>query len=371
MGRRARPRRREVLAVVVLFVFALVLKSNYPHVELSSRGSLSQRGKYDIDKSIDIEHSANVRLTLCVPKTGTSALEWITQALFDHFSGVTGGEAVAVKKYKKHALKWKKNVLRLDVNGKHYADVNRDAPELGVASAKSFCLKFHIPAYSDKAFDRISHVKAYPNVSKAVKNWKGPSSPKQLFFTTFRDPIATTVSWVYYRKGKIGMTSLSNHIIGNDLCADTAADMALRYRLVTEFLPSRGYDMQPLFFEDMRQHPKEFIRDYADMLGLRVNEEIIEKTMEETSVEHMKKVQRSFKQDPGNHSKEEYSGLSGTGLNARKVRKAEVKGYVKELNEKALRYCRRAAAFHLPKVLREKWGFTDVEVVRPIDSSDD
>lgn len=361
-------RSREVAAVTLLFVCALVLKANYPHVDLSLRKPEQVSYTYSFDSNIDLTGSANVRLTLCVPKTGTSALEWITQSLFDHFSGVAGGEAVVVKKYKKHALKWRQNVLRLDVNGKHYADVNRDAPELGVASAKAFCLKTHTPAYSDKAFRRISHLQAYPNAS-AQKS--GEKAGRQLFFTTFRDPIATTVSWVYYKRGKIGMSSLSNHIMGNDLCADTAADMALRYRLVTEFLPSRGYEINPLFFEDMRQRPKDFIKKYAESIGLRVNEEIVTKTMEETSVEHMKQIQRSFKRDPGNHSKEEYSGLSGTGLNARKVRKAEVKGYVNELNEKALRYCRRAAAFHLPKALRERWGFTDVEVVRPLDSADD
>ena len=305
---------------------------------------------------ISLRESAECKLVLCVPKTGTSAVEWIAQSLFEHIHAALGEDTVAVKKYKKHALKWDSKTLRLDVFGKHHGILRTDAPEIDVTAAAVECVKQKIPGHSDECLQRIKGLKGYPRAPEEV--------PKMVFFTTFRDPIATAVSWVYYRRGRIGMNPLSNYVMHNQLCEIDSAELALRYRLVTEVLPDLGYSIHPLFFENMRLKPDEFITEFAGYMGLTINEEILALTQGETSLEHMKKVQRMARKTPGNFSKETYSGLSGRGPNARKVRKGAVQAYIEELNEKALRFCRRQAFFHLPQKLKDFWGFADPKLAK-------
>mmetsp|Transcript_10072 Transcript_10072/g.12097 ORF Transcript_10072/g.12097 Transcript_10072/m.12097 type:complete len:375 (+) Transcript_10072:317-1441(+) len=308
----------------------------------------------DEDALVDFHGgSSYTRLTMSIPKTGTSAIEWIAQSIFSNFKTEwerqnknKAGAPVVKNSFKYHQMDFNGKYVVFDVHGKH--DTSKIEPSHSIHTHK-VAVKVaheHIPAWSDEAFFRVPHVKDYLNRSRFV-----PDSDKK-YVVMFRDPIATVVSYMYYEYGsKLSKENLSQRIQLGNSCAKTAANMALLYRVVTEVLPPVGYQIYPMFFDEMRTKPARFVSELAQLLGLTVNSKVIEAVVQETSPEHMKSVQQ-------NHDGiGQYSGLSRAGKNSRKVRNAALKGYMDELEPEVLRKCLDDAAFHLPPVLRERWGF--------------
>uniref|UniRef100_A0A7S3PN90 Sulfotransferase domain-containing protein n=1 Tax=Aplanochytrium stocchinoi TaxID=215587 RepID=A0A7S3PN90_9STRA len=309
----------------------------------------------DVDAQVDIQGgSAYTRLTMSIPKTGTSAIEWIAQSIFANFKvewdkqnpGKESESPVVVNVFKNHSIRFKNKHQVFDVHGKH--DSSKVEPNMPLKTHKIAlkCAYEKIPAWSDKALKSIPKIDRYLNATRSV------FGEDKKYVVMFRDPISTVVSYMYYEYGsKMPREILSSRIRLGNSCAKTSANMALLYRVVTEVLPEAGYQIYPMFFDEMRTKPARFISELSNILGLTINENIIERVLSETSPEHMKQVQQS-KQGIG-----QYSGLSKGGKNSRKVRTAALKGYMTELEPDVLKQCLEDAAFHLPPALRERWGF--------------
>ena len=132
--------------------------------------------------------------------------------------------------------------------------------------------------------------------------------------------------------------------------------------MVTKVLPELGFDVVPLFYSDLIQDPHRFVRDLSLNLGLKVPDTLIENVVTETSPQQMKQIQSSYREFKGSSKEFEefrqqhkYSGLTRTGQNSRKVRKASVRGYEDEISSEALNFCKKQTRFHLPDVLLEKF----------------
>uniref|UniRef100_A0A7S3PHQ3 Sulfotransferase domain-containing protein n=1 Tax=Aplanochytrium stocchinoi TaxID=215587 RepID=A0A7S3PHQ3_9STRA len=308
---------------------------------------------------LDIKETVNAQLTMSIQKTGTTAVEWIAQAIFKNFAAEVEDGIVKFNKYetapnvinkdKFHQINWKGKHVIFDVHGKH--DNSKVTPNIPVRVkiAASQCVQNNIPAFTNACAKYIGGLRHFTNSSKTMKHEK-----QNKYFTTFRNPIATIISWIHYESPGLGTNKekLSETLLTTDKCARAAANMALVHRMVTEILPGLGYQIYPLYFDEMRLYPHEFVRKFAAQLELTIDENIVRKVVEQTSPEHMKAIQEDLK-----HAGEHYSGLSQNGKNSRKVRSADVRGYLKELTPEALKKCMKDAAFHLPPALKERYGF--------------
>mmetsp|Transcript_1006 Transcript_1006/g.1073 ORF Transcript_1006/g.1073 Transcript_1006/m.1073 type:complete len:394 (+) Transcript_1006:206-1387(+) len=362
---------KKILIVLVLFFTGFFIARTFSNWEAEEEGLVEENtdeSNFEVlddalesledlkDVVLDMKQTINARLAMSIQKTGTTAAEWIVQAIFKNFAEeVAEGKKKfnmypsvpdVVNKDKYHEIRWKGKHVAFDVHGKH--DNSKVSPNIPVRVkvAASQCVKHNIPAYTNECAKYIGGLRHFTNHSNFRHN------KRDKYFTTFRNPISTIISWLYYESPNHNKETLSQALLETDRCAKAAASMSLLHRMITEILPGLGYQFYPLYFDEMRLYPHDFVRKLAAQLDLDVNDNVVRRVVEQTSPEYMKSVQDDLK-----HSSERYSGLSRKGKNSRKVRKADVKGYLNELTPEALAKCVADAKFHLSPVLKERYGF--------------
>eukprot|EP00924_Labyrinthula_sp_SR-Ha-C_P007749 snap_masked-scaffold_28-processed-gene-2.10-mRNA-1 protein AED:1.00 eAED:1.00 QI:0/0/0/0/1/1/2/0/310 len=302
-----------------------------------------------------------------IMKSGTTVLSWIITSVVNHLKEIDN--SYKIENEERYNTLWTKNkVMFFSTNTKHEGRVysgeynhkyhikNYDFNLIVPNIAKEILLKGYSLGKESKTKNKVIEIiQNNIHIAKQHFHEKIESKEKKFrkkHFTIIRDPIAVLVSYQHYFNKYITSQKL-NQVVKEE-CEYKTIQTALTYELVSKILPNMGYEFEILYYRELRKEPYIFMQKFFKNIGLDLGieeENIINKVMEDTSMEKMEEIQKEVL----NGKKTTLTGLSREGNNSRKVRKAEINGYLKELRPKVVEECYGYMRIHLQQDLLEKF----------------
>eukprot|EP00924_Labyrinthula_sp_SR-Ha-C_P007745 maker-scaffold_28-snap-gene-2.42-mRNA-1 protein AED:0.09 eAED:0.94 QI:0/0/0.5/1/0/0/2/20/393 len=312
-----------------------------------------------------IPNNQNSFLTFSIRKSGTTVLSWIIEYAFKHlvdlnenytFENVDDFQTLETKNKSLFFSTFKKHEGRV-YSGYDNQKLNMQGSDfvLSVKELVEESLKknYSLRKDSETRKDSINLMKSSIPKLKGVEKTKQTEIFNKKHFTIFRDPIAVLVSYEHYVFPNISPIELNNFVYSK--CKHKIIETSITYELVNKILPEIGYEFELLYFRDLRKDPHMFIKKFLKNIGLELGIEenfIVNKVVEDTSMGNMKKVQEEIVEGTMTSN---LKGLSKKGTNSRKVRNAEIKGYIKELKPDTVDMCYKQMRKYLQQELLEKF----------------
>eukprot|EP00924_Labyrinthula_sp_SR-Ha-C_P007747 snap_masked-scaffold_28-processed-gene-2.9-mRNA-1 protein AED:1.00 eAED:1.00 QI:0/-1/0/0/-1/1/1/0/381 len=313
--------------------------------------------------------NTNCFLTFSIPKSGTTVLSWIVTSAFKHISELSPTYSV-VNEERHNRLTINKTTIFFSFHHKHhgkvYSGYNNQAKNMNLydfelpinlISQNLLEKNFSLSTNSLSRLTAIEYIKRYISTDKIKKVERMPFLGNKKFqkkhFTIFRDPLSVVVSYEKYMKPSLEGKKLND--IVKKQCKFKIIETALTYELVYNILPELGYEFELLYFRDLRQDSYIFVKKFFKSMNLelgREEERIIDEVVKDTSLERMKKVQEEVVQG---EVETKLGGLAKGGKNSRKVRNAEIKGYLNELDTTVVEECYEHMKKYLQKDLLDKF----------------
>lgn len=298
--------------------------------------------------------SAFFELTNSEPKTGTTVFAWFMSVLFQRvckrmMKTTTKACAANVTNKYEYTLQTLGRSINFVGFRKHHLFACGEGilTRHEIEDAADNCVDRNIPGWSSKCL--VLNQISIPEKSKQCKG-----RDDAVMLVTYRDPIAASLSWVYYKGGySLARNEVNSRV--KALCGKIAARIGLRLYLSWFDLLKKGYSLHTFSYEDLLESPLIHASRLTRVLGLSIEKRVLELVMRDISPEKMRLVQEKLK--TGRNSLSVHHGLSHTGQNSRKIGNATNGLYLRILDQPVIDHCRRAGIFHLPQELSFKYGY--------------